>query len=217
MVVGLPRRGTRSARRTRSRPGTTRSSNVFTISSPARAQPGKRGERGRDLGVGERGHRLPFNPTRPDAATLGACPASPTSPKPRRPRKWSSTATSGLTLHLARRDARLASASRSCGVNCPCAGCRGLREQGLDAWPTPGAPAAVAGASRPSSSARWGMPDHTGTTATRPASTRGACSAPGRPDVGLTPRSGCRVALAPAEAVVHERAHDLRRAAGRAK
>jgi len=25
-------------------------------------------------------------------------------------------------------------------VNCPCAGCRGRREQGLDAWPTPGAP-----------------------------------------------------------------------------
>jgi DUF971 family protein len=24
--------------------------------------------------------------------------------------------------------------------NCPCAGCRGRREQGLDAWPTPGAP-----------------------------------------------------------------------------
>ena len=25
-------------------------------------------------------------------------------------------------------------------INCPCAGCRGRREQGLDAWPTPGAP-----------------------------------------------------------------------------
>ena len=24
--------------------------------------------------------------------------------------------------------------------NCPCAACRGRREQGLDAWPTPGAP-----------------------------------------------------------------------------
>ena len=25
-------------------------------------------------------------------------------------------------------------------VNCPCAACRGRREQGLDAWPGPGAP-----------------------------------------------------------------------------
>jgi DUF971 family protein len=25
-------------------------------------------------------------------------------------------------------------------VNCPCANCRGRREQGLPAWPTPGAP-----------------------------------------------------------------------------
>jgi len=25
-------------------------------------------------------------------------------------------------------------------VNCPCAGCRARREQGLPAWPTPGAP-----------------------------------------------------------------------------
>jgi DUF971 family protein len=40
--------------------------------------------------------------------------------------------------------------------NCPCAGCRGRREQGLDAWPTPGAPLPL-----PAESAElvgaWGM------------------------------------------------------------
>jgi DUF971 family protein len=29
-------------------------------------------------------------------------------------------------------------------LNCPCAECRGRREQGLEAWPTPGAPPRLA-------------------------------------------------------------------------
>src|SRR5262249_53471689 len=61
---------------------------------------------------------------------------------------------------------------------------------------------------RPSWSAR-GASRSTGTTATTPASTPGACSAPGapptpQPDGGL----GGGVALAPVEAVVHQRADD---------
>ena len=91
------------------------------------------------ISASARGGIAPIQPERPRRGTLGACPASPTSPKRPRPSRSSSTATTGLTItwpdettdHFGLVELRF---------NCPCAGCRGRREQGLDAWPTPGAP-----------------------------------------------------------------------------
>ena len=99
------RRGSRPARRTRSRRRTTPQSNVFTISSPSRAQPGSAASAA-VISASARGGIASIQPERPRRGTLGACPASPTSPKPRRRSRSSSTATSGLTLHVARRHHR---------------------------------------------------------------------------------------------------------------
>ncbi len=105
-------------------------SNVFTISSPARAQPGKAASAAAISASASRGiasHSTRRAPTRPHSgrARLPRPPRSPVAHRGRaRPRV-------GLTLHWAD-----GTASRfgleELRRNCPCAECRGLREQGLD-------------------------------------------------------------------------------------
>ena len=118
-------------------------------------------------------------------ATLGACPASPTSPKPRRPLRSSSTATVGLTItwpdgtdrHVRDRGAPLQLPVRRMP--------RPARARPRRLAHPRRAPAAARRVA-PSSSAR-GASRSTGTTATRPASTPGACSGPGAPPTTTEP------------------------------
>jgi DUF971 family protein/ribosomal protein S14 len=100
--------------------------------------PGKLGERRRDLGVGEsRGcHqgivacRAAFRETAAVPLDLPDAPAPDTLELDRErglTLVWSDGSTAEFTLEELR-------------VNCPCAECRGLREQELPAWPKPTSP-----------------------------------------------------------------------------
>ncbi len=117
-------------------------SNVFSISSPRPGPARERGERGGDLGFGEQRHTThsyphstgPIQPQRRRWATLARCPS--TSPTPKPPSTSSSTAPHGLTLHWA--DGTTSHFGlEELRRNCPCAECRGLREQGRVVGPNP--------------------------------------------------------------------------------
>ena len=151
----------------------------FRSRSPARAQPGQRGERGRDLGFGElrhAAHRTPFNPSRPRWATLARCRSTFPTPKPRPTSSSTAPPASPCTGPTA---PSRTSGSRSCAATAraPNAGACASRVASSGPKPRSLAPAhrdrrrarSAAGASR-----------STGATATAPGSSPGASSARGR-------------------------------------